>query len=79
MSCPYTSTQNGKAERTIQSINNVIGSLLIQATILILSSTRPIEIDLHFVHERVALGEVRVLHVSVRRCLHQRTPSFRVQ
>jgi hypothetical protein len=79
MFCPYTSAQNGKAERTIQSINNVIGSLLIQATILILSSTRPIEIDLHFVHERVALGEVRVLHVSVRRCLHQRTPSFRVQ
>jgi hypothetical protein len=28
MSCPYTSAQNGKVERTICSINNVIRSLL---------------------------------------------------
>jgi hypothetical protein len=28
MSCPYTSPQNGKAERIIRSINNVIRTLL---------------------------------------------------
>jgi hypothetical protein len=28
MSCPYTSPQNGKAERIIRSINNVVRSLL---------------------------------------------------
>ena len=28
MSCPYTSTQKGKAERIIRSTNNVIRSLL---------------------------------------------------
>jgi hypothetical protein len=31
MSCTYTSSQNGKAERIIRSINNVIHMLLIQA------------------------------------------------
>jgi hypothetical protein len=31
MSCPYTSSQNGKAERIIRSINNIIRTLLIQA------------------------------------------------
>jgi len=32
MSCPYTSSQNGKAERIICSINNVVRSLLFQAS-----------------------------------------------
>jgi histone deacetylase 1/2 len=31
-SCPYTSPQNGKAERIIRSINNVVRSLLFQAS-----------------------------------------------
>jgi hypothetical protein len=30
MSCPYTSPQNGKHERIIRSVNNVIRTLLIQ-------------------------------------------------
>jgi len=33
MSCPYTSAQNGKTERIIRSINNVIRSLLFQASL----------------------------------------------
>jgi hypothetical protein len=33
MSCPYTSPQNGKAERIIHTINNVIRTLLIQASL----------------------------------------------
>jgi histone deacetylase 1/2 len=33
MSCPYTSAQNGKAERIIRSTNNMIRSLLFQASI----------------------------------------------
>jgi hypothetical protein len=33
MSCPYTSPQNGKAERIIHSVNNVIRTLLIQASL----------------------------------------------
>jgi hypothetical protein len=33
MSCPHTSAQNGKAERIIRSINNVVRSLLIQVSI----------------------------------------------
>jgi len=33
MSCPYTSAQNGKAERIIRSINNVTRSLLFQASL----------------------------------------------
>ena len=33
MSCPYTSPQNGKAERIIRSINNVVRSLLFQASV----------------------------------------------
>ena len=33
MSCPYTSAQNSKAERIIRSINNVIRSLLFQASL----------------------------------------------
>nr|CAB3501456.1 unnamed protein product [Digitaria exilis] len=32
MSCPYTSPQNGKAERIIRSTNNIIRSLLFQAS-----------------------------------------------
>jgi hypothetical protein len=32
MSCPYTSSKNGKAEHIIHSINNVIHSLLFQAS-----------------------------------------------
>ena len=28
MSCPYTSSQNGKAERMIRSVNNVVRSML---------------------------------------------------
>jgi hypothetical protein len=33
MLCPYTSFQNGKAKRIIRSINNVIRTLLIQASL----------------------------------------------
>jgi hypothetical protein len=33
MSCPYTSPQHGKAERIIRSVNNVIRTLLIQASL----------------------------------------------
>jgi hypothetical protein len=33
MSCSYTSSQNGKAERIIRTINNVIRTLLIQASL----------------------------------------------
>jgi hypothetical protein len=33
MSCPYTSPQNGKAERIIRLVNNVIRTLLIQASL----------------------------------------------
>jgi hypothetical protein len=33
MLCPYTSPQNGKAERIIYSVNNVIRTLLIQASL----------------------------------------------
>jgi hypothetical protein len=33
MSCPYTSPQNGKAEHIIRTINNVIHTLLIQASL----------------------------------------------
>jgi hypothetical protein len=33
MSCPYTSPQNGKTERLIRFINNVIGTLLIQTSL----------------------------------------------
>jgi hypothetical protein len=33
MSCPYTSPQNGKTERIIRTINNVIRMLLIQASL----------------------------------------------
>jgi hypothetical protein len=32
MSCPYTSPYNGKAERTLHTINNMICSLLFQAS-----------------------------------------------
>jgi len=32
LSCPYTSAQNGKAERIIRSTNNVVRSLLFQAS-----------------------------------------------
>jgi histone deacetylase 1/2 len=32
-SCPYTSSQNGKAERKIRSINNIIRTLLIHASL----------------------------------------------
>jgi hypothetical protein len=33
MSCPYTSPQNGKVERIIHSVNNIIHTLLIQASL----------------------------------------------
>jgi transposase InsO family protein len=33
MSCPYTSPQNGKSERIIRTINNIIRMLLIQASL----------------------------------------------
>jgi hypothetical protein len=33
MSCPYTSAQNGKVERIIRSINNVVSSLLFHASV----------------------------------------------
>jgi hypothetical protein len=32
MSCPYTSPQNGKVERTLRTINNMICSLLFQVS-----------------------------------------------
>jgi hypothetical protein len=33
MSCPYTSQQNGKAERSIRTLNNILRSLLFQASL----------------------------------------------
>jgi hypothetical protein len=33
MSCPYTSQQNGKAERPLRTINNILRSLLFQASL----------------------------------------------
>jgi transposase InsO family protein len=32
-SCPYTSAQNGKAERSLRTINDVLRTLLFQASI----------------------------------------------
>jgi hypothetical protein len=32
MSCPYSSSQNGKAKHTLRTINNMIRSLLFQAS-----------------------------------------------
>jgi hypothetical protein len=32
MSCPYTSPQNGKAERMLRTTNNMIRTLLLQAS-----------------------------------------------
>jgi hypothetical protein len=34
MSCPYTSSQNGKAKRSLRTINNMLRSLLFQASML---------------------------------------------
>jgi hypothetical protein len=31
MSCPYTSQQNGKVERSLRTLNNILRSLLFQA------------------------------------------------
>ena len=33
MSCPYTSQQNGRAERALRTINNIVRSLLFQASL----------------------------------------------
>ena len=33
MSCPYTSQQNGKAERSLRTINDILRSLLFQASL----------------------------------------------
>jgi hypothetical protein len=33
MSCPYTSQQNGRAERSLRTINNILRSLLFQASL----------------------------------------------
>jgi Ser-tRNA(Ala) deacylase AlaX len=33
MFCPYTTPQNGKVEHIVRSINNVVRSLLIQASL----------------------------------------------
>jgi histone deacetylase 1/2 len=33
MSCPYTSQQNGRAERILRTINNIVHSLLFQASL----------------------------------------------
>jgi hypothetical protein len=33
MSCPYTSAQNGKAERMIRTTNDIMRSLLFQASV----------------------------------------------
>ena len=33
MSCPYTSQQNGRAERTLRTVNNIMRSLLFQASL----------------------------------------------
>jgi histone deacetylase 1/2 len=33
MSCPYTSQQNGRAERTLRTVNNIVRSLLFQASL----------------------------------------------
>jgi hypothetical protein len=34
MSCPYTSPQNGKADRILLTINNILRSLLFHSSIL---------------------------------------------
>jgi hypothetical protein len=33
MSCPSTSQQNGKAKRSLRTINNILRSLLFQASL----------------------------------------------
>jgi len=33
MSCPYTSQQNGRVERTLRTVNNIVWSLLFQASL----------------------------------------------
>ena len=33
MSCPYTSSQNGKAERMIRTANDIVRTLLLQASL----------------------------------------------
>jgi hypothetical protein len=34
LSCPYTSQQNGKAERMLRTLNNITGTLLVHVSVL---------------------------------------------
>ncbi|KAK9049523.1 hypothetical protein SSX86_031509 [Deinandra increscens subsp. villosa] len=63
-SCPYTSSQNGKAERTIRSINNIIRTLLAQ------SSLPP-----SFWHHALDMATY-ILNILPSKTLNYNTPTF---
>ncbi|WVZ84815.1 hypothetical protein U9M48_031802 [Paspalum notatum var. saurae] len=50
MSCPYTSAQNGRAERMICSINNIIRSLLFQASMTPVYWVEPLGMSTHLIN-----------------------------
>jgi transposase InsO family protein len=64
MSCPYTSAQNGKAERIIRSTNNMIRSLLFQARVSPAYWAEALHMATH------------VLNILPTKTLHLSTPHF---
>ena len=77
LSCPYTSPQNGKAERSLRTLNDITRTLLIQTLLCLRSSglkpsTRP-HIYLIFDHLKLILTlHLTTLYFS----LIQTTPTF---
>jgi hypothetical protein len=53
---------NSLSQATLVYCNNV-GAVYLSTNIVQHQRTKHVEIDLHFIHERVAIGDVHVLHV----------------
>lgn len=72
-SCPYTSSQNGKAERQIRTINNSIRTLLAHASV-------PLAFWHHALHMVTYLLNIlpkkHLSYQSPLRCLYHKDPSY---
>jgi hypothetical protein len=70
MSCPYTSQQNGKAERSLRTINNILRSLLFQASLPPAYWVEALHTATYLVN-RLPTKNPRLLHTIHLSLLHQ--------
>ena len=73
LSCPHTSSQNGKAERKIRTINNIICTLLVHASLPPSFWHHALQMATYLIN---ILPNKQLAYLSPLKILYQKEPSY---